>query len=80
MVWNNHRASNRLTTSSAWVSLQDRMPPKETVIVRVSRKADAALAGPREWEMWACNVRMHTDEVGWWMPNAELTDRRANKP
>lgn len=51
----------------AWVNIQDKLPPNESIIVRVRRKSDAALAGPREWKMWACNVRMHTDEVGWWM-------------
>jgi hypothetical protein len=55
-------------STSGWISIQDRLPPYTTEIVRVRRKPDPASSGPPEWEMWSCNVRMHTDEVGWWLP------------
>ncbi len=65
---------------SAWVCVSDNLPPNDAGIVRVRRKPDAALDGPLEWEMWASNVRMHTDEVGWWMPNAQVQQPGVQEP
>lgn len=69
-------ARSHAAHGSAWISVLDRVPPDESVIVKVRRKPNAELEGPYEWDMWSCNVRMHTDEVGWWMPNEKLTHSR----
>jgi hypothetical protein len=71
MITHNDREQLQLNTKEnqepKWVNIHDALPPDEAAVVQVRRKLDAALPGPIEWEMWSCNVRMHTDEVGWWM-------------